>query len=96
LLYREGRVRRGYGFRSLRLNGQYTSSWIRCSRCANMNGHGFRKGLCALSLSFAYHASRGSSCTVLLMEMSIMQLDDTIKTCFFQICYFQSVFETKR
>ena len=59
LLYREGRVRRGYGFRSLRLNGQCMSSWIRCPLCANTNGHGFWKRLCALSLSFAYHGSRG-------------------------------------
>ena len=85
LLCREGRVRRGYGFRSLRLNGQYMSSWIRYSRCANTNGHGSWKRLCALGLSIAYHESRGSSYTVLLMmNMSIMQLDDTIKTCFFQ------------
>jgi len=84
LLYREGRVRRGYGFRSLRLNGQYMSSWIRCSLCANANGHGFWKGLCALGLSLAYHESRESGYTVLLMEMLIMQLDDKIKTCFFQ------------
>jgi len=49
LLYREGRVRRGYGFRSLRLNGQYTSSWIRCSLCANIDGHGFGRGCARLA-----------------------------------------------
>jgi hypothetical protein len=74
LLYREGRVRRGYGFRSLRLKGQYMSSWIRCSLCGNINGHGLWKGLCALGLSFEYHGSRGSIYTVLLMKMSIMKL----------------------
>ena len=74
LLYREGRVRRGYGFRSLRLNGQYMSPWIRCSLCANTNGHGFWKGLCALSLSFAYHGSRGLGYTALPMKLSIMKL----------------------
>jgi hypothetical protein len=74
LLYREGRVRRGYGLRSLRLNGQYMSSWIRWSRCASTIGHGFRKKLCVLGLSFAYHGSRGSGYTVLLMNMSIMHL----------------------
>jgi hypothetical protein len=74
LIYREGRVRRGYGFRSLRLNGQYMSSWIRCSLCANTNGHGFWKGLCALSLSFAYHGSRGLGYTALPMKLSIMKL----------------------
>jgi hypothetical protein len=31
IFYREGRVRRGYGFRSLRLSSQLMSSWIRCS-----------------------------------------------------------------
>ena len=30
--YREGRVRRGYGFRSLRLSAQYFSRYIRRSR----------------------------------------------------------------
>jgi hypothetical protein len=65
LLYREGRVRRGYGFRSLRLNVQYMSSWFRCSLCADTNGHGFWKGLCALGLSFAYHGSRGLGYTAL-------------------------------
>jgi hypothetical protein len=44
------------------------SSWIRCSLCANINGHGFWKRLCALGLSFEYHGSRGSNYTVLLMK----------------------------
>jgi len=74
-VHRKGRVRRGYGFRSLRLNGQYLSSWIRCSLCANINGHGFWKELCVLGLSFEYHGSRESIYTVLLLlKMSIMKL----------------------
>jgi hypothetical protein len=44
MIYREGGVRRGYGFRSLRLSGQLTSSWIHCSRYANICDQGFWKG----------------------------------------------------
>jgi hypothetical protein len=49
---REGRVRRGYGFRSLRLSGQLKSSWIRAHdlpmhavRASGRSCAGFANGL---------------------------------------------------
>ena len=65
--YREGRVRRGYGFRSLRLNGQMLSLWIRCSRPANACSQGFWKELCGLCQWFACHGGERSDYTGLLV-----------------------------
>ncbi len=49
--YREGGVRRGYGLRSFRLNGQSMCIWKRRSRYFNMNGRGLWKELCELGRS---------------------------------------------
>jgi len=73
-VHRKGRVRRGYGFRSLRLNGQFLSSWIRCSRFANTCNQGFRKGLCGLCQWFACQGAEGSDYTGLLVTTTIMQI----------------------
>lgn len=58
-LYREGGVRRGYGFRSFRLNNQIPSSRIPRSRYFTTNGQGFWKELCGLCWLFACHGNKG-------------------------------------
>lgn len=73
ILYRKGRVRRGYGIRSLRLECQFTTVMDSCSRYAGIYGQGFWKGLCGLGLSFACHGNNGIGIYGLLMRMSIMQ-----------------------
>lgn len=45
---REGGIRRGYGFRSLRLSSQHTSPWILHIRYSNESGQGFWEKLCEL------------------------------------------------
>ena len=71
-VYREGRVRRGYGFRSFRLRGQLTWLWIRCSRYFDTTGQSFWKGLCGLCLSIACHGSKGSTYGSFYDEISTM------------------------
>jgi hypothetical protein len=63
IVCREGRVRRGYGFRSLRLSGQLMPSWIRCSRLANTCDQGFWKELCGLCHWFECHGYERSDYT---------------------------------
>jgi len=60
IIYREGRVRRGYGFRSFRLSNLLTLWWTLCSRLADKWYQGFWKKLCGLYLSsFACHEVNG-------------------------------------
>ncbi|KAL2070677.1 hypothetical protein VTL71DRAFT_13703 [Oculimacula yallundae] len=54
---REGGVRRGYGFRSFRLNEQILSSRMTGSRYFTTNGRGFWEELCGLCRKFAYHGT---------------------------------------
>lgn len=44
-VYREGRVRRGYGFRSFRLSNQLTRLWVHCSRHFDMMDTGHLEGV---------------------------------------------------
>jgi hypothetical protein len=74
-IYREGRVRRGYGFWSFRLSSQLLSSWIRSSRLANTCNQGFWEELCALCQWFACHGGERSDLYWSSREeMSIMQI----------------------
>jgi hypothetical protein len=83
IIYREGRVRRGYGFRSFRLSGQLLSSWIRCSRLANTCNQGFWEELCGLCQWFACHGGERSDYTGLLVKKcQSCRLDGAIQTCF--------------
>ena len=66
-IYREGRVRRGYGLRSFRLIGQLLSLWIRCSLSANICSQGFWKELCGLCQWFACHGDERSGYAGLLV-----------------------------
>ena len=86
---REGRVRRGYGFRSLRLSGQLKSSWIRCSRFANTCDQSFWEELCGLCQWFACYGGEGSKYTGLLVKIcQTCRLGGSIQTCFFHISDF--------
>ena len=86
---REGRVRRGYGFRSLRLNGQLKSSWIRCSRFANTCDQGFWEELCGLCQWFACLGDERSKYTSLLVKIcQACRLGGLIQTYFFRISGF--------
>ncbi len=58
--HREGGVRRGYGFRSLRLSNQNSSSRKPCSRYFTTNVQGFWEELCGLCQLFARHGNTGS------------------------------------
>jgi hypothetical protein len=85
IIGREGRVRRGYGFRSFRLSGQLRSSWIRCSRLANTCNQGFWEELCGLCQWFACHGDERLDYTGLLVKKcQSCRLDGAIRTCFFQ------------
>jgi hypothetical protein len=87
-LRREGRVRRGYGLRSLRLSSQCTVRHIRWSLSANTSGQGFGKRLCGLCLFFACHGSQGTElefADLLMKDGQLCMLDSAIQTCFFQI-----------
>ncbi len=66
-LYREGGVRRRYGFRSFRLKNQPLSQTNPALGLLKINAQGYWKGLCGLCLSFAYHESKGLGFTNLLM-----------------------------
>jgi hypothetical protein len=90
IIYREGRVRRGYGFRSFRLSGQLLSSWIRRSRLANTCDQGFWEELCGLCQWFACHGGERSDYTGLLVKKcQSCRLDGTIQTCFFHFKAFR-------
>jgi hypothetical protein len=98
-VFREGRVRRGYGFRSFRLGSQLMAIRICPSQLANTSGQGFWKRLCGLCLSFACHSSRGSRFTGLLKaKWTSCNVDSAIQTCFFQIikstCFATQTFPT--
>jgi hypothetical protein len=98
-IFREGRVRRGYGFRSFRLGSQLMAIRICPSQLANTNSLGFWKRLCGLCLSFACHGSRGSGFTGLLKaKWTSCNVDSAIQTCFFQIiestCFAMQTFRT--
>lgn len=87
-LCREGRVRRGYGIRSLRLSSQCTVRHIRCSLSADTSGQGFGKGLYGLCLIFACHGSQGTElefADLLMRDGQLFMLDSAIQTCLFQI-----------
>ena len=72
--YREGGVRRGYGFRSFRLNEQNISSRMTPgSRYFTTNGQGFWEELCALCKEFACHG-KWVGLTAFYDKMSRMQV----------------------
>ena len=88
-VYREGRVRRGYGFRSLRLSSQLLSLWIRCSRSASVCSQGFWEELCGLCQRFAFHGDERSGHTgLLVMRRQLCRLDGAIQTCSFHFWIF--------
>jgi hypothetical protein len=76
LAYREGRVRRGYGFRSFRLSNQLTPLRIRCSHSTNTSGWVFEKLLRRLRISFACHGSQESD----FADLLLCNLDSRIQT----------------
>jgi hypothetical protein len=81
LVYREGRIRRGYGFRSFRLSNQLTYLRIRCSLSTNTSGWVFENLSRRLCISLACHGSQGSDFAKLLMtEYRSCNLDSRIQT----------------
>lgn len=83
---REGRVRRGYGFRSFRLKNQPTSSWNCCSGLLPYRP-GFWKGLCGLNLLFHVMRVKGRiwSSREGIQPCTLDNAIQAIKTNFFQL-----------
>jgi hypothetical protein len=68
---REGRVRRGYGIRSFRL--ECLPNWELCYRIASIYGQCFWRRLCGLGLSFACYGSKG-------LEFSVFSYRSTMQS----------------
>jgi hypothetical protein len=86
-LYREGGIRRGYGFRSLRLRNQQRCPWTYCSGSL-VDRQGFWERLCVLYLLLHVMGVKGRIIQSSREGTQPCTLDssvETIQTCFFQI-----------